>query len=228
MWACLPCVTFLQVRPEPRASEGPGGAGRLEVVSGARWRSQLWGRVAWGWGYRRPEAQMVNGQCFHVAHLPSPGTELTFNYNLDCLGNEKTVCRCGAPNCSGFLGDRPKVKAACAQPGTPLRSRAPGSRAAPASAPGHWLSWAGGSLSQPQPLVTWPPCPCLSSAKDTGQAGVGPLPHVTSPPLPSHIRYDPLHTQRPAPPPPPPRWQKDTTWGDTGACCGDPCCPHPL
>lgn len=39
-----------------------------------------------------------------------PGTELTFNYNLDCLGNEKTVCRCGASNCSGFLGDRPKVK----------------------------------------------------------------------------------------------------------------------
>ena len=38
------------------------------------------------------------------------GTELTFNYNLDCLGNEKTVCRCGASNCSGFLGDRPKVK----------------------------------------------------------------------------------------------------------------------
>lgn len=37
------------------------------------------------------------------------GTELTFNYNLDCLGNEKTVCCCGAPNCSGFLGDRPKV-----------------------------------------------------------------------------------------------------------------------
>uniref|UniRef100_A0A4W5KJ75 Post-SET domain-containing protein n=1 Tax=Hucho hucho TaxID=62062 RepID=A0A4W5KJ75_9TELE len=38
-----------------------------------------------------------------------PGTELTFNYNLDCLGNEKTVCRCGASNCSGFLGDRPKT-----------------------------------------------------------------------------------------------------------------------
>uniref|UniRef100_A0A8C6XDC9 Post-SET domain-containing protein n=1 Tax=Naja naja TaxID=35670 RepID=A0A8C6XDC9_NAJNA len=37
-----------------------------------------------------------------------PGTELTFNYNLDCLGNEKTACKCGAPNCSGFLGDRPK------------------------------------------------------------------------------------------------------------------------
>lgn len=41
---------------------------------------------------------------------PAAGTELTFNYNLDCLGNEKTVCRCGAPNCSGFLGDRPKVR----------------------------------------------------------------------------------------------------------------------
>lgn len=40
---------------------------------------------------------------------PLTGTELTFNYNLDCLGNEKTVCRCGASNCSGFLGDRPKA-----------------------------------------------------------------------------------------------------------------------
>ncbi|XP_030601999.1 histone-lysine N-methyltransferase, H3 lysine-36 and H4 lysine-20 specific isoform X2 [Archocentrus centrarchus] len=36
------------------------------------------------------------------------GTELTFNYNLECLGNRKTVCKCGAPNCSGFLGLRPK------------------------------------------------------------------------------------------------------------------------
>ncbi|XP_077136304.1 histone-lysine N-methyltransferase NSD2 isoform X2 [Ranitomeya variabilis] len=42
-----------------------------------------------------------------VRDIPA-GEELTFNYNLDCLGNEKTVCRCGAPNCSGFLGDRPK------------------------------------------------------------------------------------------------------------------------
>ncbi|KAI4880897.1 hypothetical protein NFI96_029779, partial [Prochilodus magdalenae] len=38
----------------------------------------------------------------------SAGTELTFNYNLECLGNGKTVCKCGAPNCSGFLGVRPK------------------------------------------------------------------------------------------------------------------------
>ncbi|XP_039631121.1 histone-lysine N-methyltransferase, H3 lysine-36 specific-like isoform X2 [Polypterus senegalus] len=36
------------------------------------------------------------------------GTELTFNYNLECLGNGKTVCKCGSPNCSGFLGVRPK------------------------------------------------------------------------------------------------------------------------
>lgn len=53
----------------------------------------------------------VNGDTrvglFAVCDIPA-GTELTFNYNLDCLGNDKTVCRCGAPNCSGFLGDRPK------------------------------------------------------------------------------------------------------------------------
>ena len=36
--------------------------------------------------------------------------ELTFNYNLECLGNGKTACKCGAPNCSGFLGVRPKVE----------------------------------------------------------------------------------------------------------------------
>lgn len=41
---------------------------------------------------------------FHVA-----GMELTFNYNLDCLGNGRTECHCGAENCSGFLGVRPKV-----------------------------------------------------------------------------------------------------------------------
>lgn len=37
-------------------------------------------------------------------------TELTFNYNLDCLGNGRTSCHCGAENCSGFLGVKPKVK----------------------------------------------------------------------------------------------------------------------
>ncbi len=37
------------------------------------------------------------------------GDELTFNYNLDCLGNDKKKCQCGAPNCSGYLGEPPKV-----------------------------------------------------------------------------------------------------------------------
>lgn len=36
------------------------------------------------------------------------GTELTFDYRLDSWGNEKRRCLCGAANCSGFLGDKPK------------------------------------------------------------------------------------------------------------------------
>lgn len=27
---------------------------------------------------------------------------------MDCLSNEKAVCKCGAKNCSGFIGERPK------------------------------------------------------------------------------------------------------------------------
>lgn len=34
------------------------------------------------------------------------GTELTFDYHLDSLGNEKKRCFCGSKNCSGFLGLR--------------------------------------------------------------------------------------------------------------------------
>lgn len=45
-----------------------------------------------------------------VTNVPPSGTELTFNYNLECLGNGKTVCKCGSANCSGFLGVRPKVR----------------------------------------------------------------------------------------------------------------------
>lgn len=44
------------------------------------------------------------------------GMELTFNYNLDCLGNGRTVCHCGSDNCSGFLGVRPKVSGAGCAP----------------------------------------------------------------------------------------------------------------
>uniref|UniRef100_A0AAV2L1K0 Nuclear receptor binding SET domain protein 1b n=1 Tax=Knipowitschia caucasica TaxID=637954 RepID=A0AAV2L1K0_KNICA len=55
----------------------------------------------------------VNGDTrvglFALEDVPA-GTELTFNYNLECLGNGKTVCKCGALNCSGFLGVRPKGK----------------------------------------------------------------------------------------------------------------------
>ncbi|XP_036932609.1 histone-lysine N-methyltransferase, H3 lysine-36 specific [Acanthopagrus latus] len=53
----------------------------------------------------------VNGDTrvglFALQDIPR-GVELNFNYNLECLGNGKTVCKCGAPNCSGFLGVRPK------------------------------------------------------------------------------------------------------------------------
>uniref|UniRef100_A0A8C9Z1H9 Nuclear receptor binding SET domain protein 3 n=1 Tax=Sander lucioperca TaxID=283035 RepID=A0A8C9Z1H9_SANLU len=34
-------------------------------------------------------------------------TELTFNYNLHCVGNRRSSCHCGSDNCSGFLGVQP-------------------------------------------------------------------------------------------------------------------------
>jgi len=40
------------------------------------------------------------------------GTELTFNYNMDCFGGERFTCKCNAEHCSGFLGLRPKVSVA--------------------------------------------------------------------------------------------------------------------
>uniref|UniRef100_A0A8C1X7L2 Histone-lysine N-methyltransferase, H3 lysine-36 specific n=1 Tax=Cyprinus carpio TaxID=7962 RepID=A0A8C1X7L2_CYPCA len=53
----------------------------------------------------------VNGDTrvglFALEDIPT-GVELTFNYNLECLGNGMTECKCGASNCSGFLGVRPK------------------------------------------------------------------------------------------------------------------------
>lgn len=36
------------------------------------------------------------------------GSELTFNYNFECLGDQKKVCKCGASNCSGFIGAKPE------------------------------------------------------------------------------------------------------------------------
>jgi hypothetical protein len=49
----------------------------------------------------------VNGDTrvglFALMDIPA-GTELTFNYNLECAGLDKKPCMCGAPNCSGFIG----------------------------------------------------------------------------------------------------------------------------
>ncbi|XP_057676833.1 uncharacterized protein nsd1b isoform X2 [Corythoichthys intestinalis] len=56
------------------------------------------------------------------------GTELTFNYNLECLGNGKTVCKCGAPNCSGFLGVRPKNNPPSDDKGRKMKRRGHGRR----------------------------------------------------------------------------------------------------
>ncbi|XP_023268850.1 uncharacterized protein LOC111659982 [Seriola lalandi dorsalis] len=56
------------------------------------------------------------------------GTELTFNYNLECLGNGKTVCKCGAPNCSGFLGVRPKNNPPSEDKGRKMKRRGHGKK----------------------------------------------------------------------------------------------------
>uniref|UniRef100_A0A1A7WSB3 Histone-lysine N-methyltransferase NSD3 n=1 Tax=Iconisemion striatum TaxID=60296 RepID=A0A1A7WSB3_9TELE len=37
------------------------------------------------------------------------GAELTFNYNLHCVGNRRMSCHCGSDNCSGFLGVQPTM-----------------------------------------------------------------------------------------------------------------------
>uniref|UniRef100_A0A182PST2 Histone-lysine N-methyltransferase n=1 Tax=Anopheles epiroticus TaxID=199890 RepID=A0A182PST2_9DIPT len=42
---------------------------------------------------------------FAIADI-SAGEELTFNYNLESLGNNKRVCLCGATKCSGYIGEK--------------------------------------------------------------------------------------------------------------------------
>ena len=36
------------------------------------------------------------------------GTELTFNYQFEAVGEVKKTCLCGAKNCSGLIGEKPK------------------------------------------------------------------------------------------------------------------------
>uniref|UniRef100_A0AAR5P0M7 Histone-lysine N-methyltransferase n=1 Tax=Dendroctonus ponderosae TaxID=77166 RepID=A0AAR5P0M7_DENPD len=38
------------------------------------------------------------------------GSELTFNYNFEVVGQEKKVCKCGAKACSGFIGGKVKLE----------------------------------------------------------------------------------------------------------------------
>lgn len=52
---------------------------------------------------------MIHLMCFFVLGVPAD-TELTFNYNLHCVGNRRTSCHCGSDNCSGFLGVQPTVR----------------------------------------------------------------------------------------------------------------------
>ncbi len=51
------------------------------------------------------------------------GTELTFDYMLDSLGNEKKQCLCGSRNCSGFLGVKPKNAHEIIETSPPNRKR---------------------------------------------------------------------------------------------------------
>uniref|UniRef100_A0A8C9TLT8 Histone-lysine N-methyltransferase, H3 lysine-36 and H4 lysine-20 specific-like n=1 Tax=Scleropages formosus TaxID=113540 RepID=A0A8C9TLT8_SCLFO len=70
----------------------------------------------------------VNGDTrvglFALVDIPA-GMELTFNYNLECLSNGKTACKCGAPNCSGFLGDRPKNQPSAEEKARKLKKKVP-------------------------------------------------------------------------------------------------------
>ncbi|CAH1785103.1 unnamed protein product [Owenia fusiformis] len=50
---------------------------------------------------------------FAKVDIPA-GTELTFNYELESRGDEKTKCMCETKNCSGYIGLRPKSAAVLA------------------------------------------------------------------------------------------------------------------
>ena len=53
----------------------------------------------------------VNGDTrvglFALDDIPQ-GTELTFNYQFEAMGDQKKMCLCGAKNCSGYIGEKAK------------------------------------------------------------------------------------------------------------------------
>ncbi len=53
------------------------------------------------------------------------GTELTFDYHLDTLGNDKKRCLCGSKKCSGFLGLKLKGEPHRANPNKPKKAAKP-------------------------------------------------------------------------------------------------------
>lgn len=70
---------------------------------------------------------------FACRDIPA-GTELTFDYQLDSLGNERKQCLCGSKNCSGFLGLKSKMpvvsakQQSVAKPKKKKKARRPGAK----------------------------------------------------------------------------------------------------
>lgn len=46
---------------------------------------------------------------FAITNIPA-GTELTFDYHLDCVGDKKVECLCGTSSCLGYLGAKREKK----------------------------------------------------------------------------------------------------------------------
>ena len=80
---------------------------------------------------------MVDGKTriglFSLTDIPA-GTELTFDYQLDSLGHSKMACRCGAPNCSGLLGEKARSLLTTKTKNTSKKKRKPRRRKASSAA----------------------------------------------------------------------------------------------
>ena len=48
-----------------------------------------------------PLCKVTTNDFFKLQDI-EPGAELTFNYQLESVGDEKKPCLCGAANCSGL------------------------------------------------------------------------------------------------------------------------------